>query len=150
MRSITVLLSLLSLAAGCKRHAPPPRVLEPRTVSIQVEVYDPVTNRVWENVDVRVVEAEAEWSGLVVPNPDPDAWTSTDRYGTAYFTARDLGDAQVGFVEDVYGRALLEPDHDADEAFVLLEIWAPGFDAVLAEVRLTWSKPDAFVSVPFR
>ena len=151
MRLAFVFVAALAFATGCKdhdhHHHPPAPV--PQVVSIELEVYDPITQRVWEDVGVRVVEAELEWSGLVRPNPDPDAWFPTDRHGLVFFSPHDLADALVGFVEDSYGQAVLEPAFEADEAFVLLEVWAPGHASVFVEVHLSWEEPYAFRSVPF-
>ncbi len=36
---------------------------DPQPVALEVEVYDPVTNFVWENVAVRIVEAEVTGEG---------------------------------------------------------------------------------------
>jgi hypothetical protein len=125
MRLALAFVVALSLAAGgCKRHGHHhhPPVLSPRAVSIELEVYD----------------------------PDPDAWLPTDRDGLVFFSPRDLADARVGFVEDAYGQAVLEPDYDGDEAYVLLELWAPGHASVFVEVHLTWDDPHVFRSVAFR
>ena len=129
-------------------HAPVPAET-PRTVSMQIEVFDPDTNLVWVGVDVRIVEAALEWSGATVTNPDPDFFLTTDDFGQVFFDAEALAAAQVGFVEDGIQRAVLEPEFDRDEAFVQIEISAPGFTTVLTDVHITWENPDVFVSIPF-
>lgn len=129
---------------GC---APPPPPA-PRPVSILVEVYDPVTNGVWENVLVRIVEADQEWSGCTCVSPTP-TFFATDRFGQVFLDEYLLAWAQVGFVEDPIGRALLRPGSREDQATVVLEISAPGFTTVIVEVPLSWSAPDVFVEVPF-
>ena len=146
--SFTVLASLL---AGCSAHYEE-EVAQPltaRAVSVEVEVYDPVTGFVWEDVGVRVVEADMEWSGVVKSNRDPNAWRYTDRFGIVYFDAADLAFAEVGFEEDGFGIAVLDPDFAADEAFVQVEIAAPGFRSTIADVPLSWEQPDGFISIPF-
>ncbi|MBL8754145.1 MAG: hypothetical protein JNK15_12665 [Planctomycetes bacterium] len=117
-------------------------------MSIEVEVYDPTTNLVWENVSVRVVESAQEWSGCTCSSPWLD-WYSTDSSGRVFLDEYALADAEVGFVEDYKGRALLESYRDGDEAWVLLEIDAVGFVPVYVEVALRWDEPDVFVAVPF-
>jgi hypothetical protein len=141
---------LLLLAAACggsDSHASA-RPEEPRRVSILVEVYDPFTNLVWENVSVRVVESWQEWSGCVCKSPFAD-WYLTDSAGRVLLDEFVLSDAQVGFQEDGIGRAVLAPYRDEDEATVWLEIDAVGFVPVFVEVELRWNGPDVFVEVPF-
>ena len=119
-----------------------------RPVSIQVEVFDPVTNFVWEGVSVRVVEAEQEWSQCVCVSPFV-TWHVTDVTGQVFIDEFELRAAAVGFLEDGHGAAVLGPQGFEDEATVLLEIAAEGFTTVFAEVPLSWSVPDVFVAVPF-
>ncbi|MCA8974975.1 MAG: hypothetical protein KDC98_09650 [Planctomycetes bacterium] len=139
---------LLALAA-CHDYdvEPTPRLESPRHVSIQVEVYDPVTNLVWENVSVRIVEASHEWSGCTCENPYID-WYLTDSSGQVFFDEVELAYADVGFLEDRHG-ALINPGRDEDEATVLLEVDALGYAPVYVEVPLRWDEPDVFVAVPF-
>ena len=146
----TLLLAPLLLAVACapEHHDAHVVVPSPRPVSIQVEVYDPATNFVWENVSVRVMEADQEWSGLTYSSPYTD-WYLTDRDGLVYFDEYLLADATVGFPEDPSGAAMIGPRSFEDEASVWLEISADGFTAVIVEVMLTWDQPDMFVSVPF-
>ena len=145
--------ALLPLAScgGSSEPEPEPVVVvvpAPVPVSILVEVYDPVTNWVWENVAVRIVEAEHEWSNCVCVNQWED-WYWTDTYGQALLTEYDLAYADVGFREDGAGRAVIGSRWFEDEATVLLEVWADGFAPVYVEVDLCWCGPDVFVAVPF-
>jgi hypothetical protein len=152
MNRLIVLCALLSLlATGChsRHHDRLPPVASDRLVSIEVEIYDPVTNFVWENVAVRIVQADQEWSGCICSNPRLDDWYYTDRDGLVLFTAADLGLADVGFLVDGFGRAVLSPARDEDQASVLLEVTAPGLGTVFQEVDLTFDVPDVFVSIPF-
>jgi hypothetical protein len=121
----------------------------PRLVEIEVEVYDPESNGVWEGVSVRVVEGYHEWSRCTCPAGNPNLWQVTARDGRVLFTAADLADADIGFREDGSGDAILSGDRDEDEAFVLVEIDAIGFDRVFVDVPLTWREPSVLVSVPF-
>ncbi len=153
MRKQLCLLSLFAAllsAASCggRRRAPDP-VLPVHFVSVEVEVYDPATNLVWEGVEVRIAEAELEWSGLILANPDPNDFYLSDAFGTVLFTEHEIAFADVGFVEDGFGRAVLEPEFDRDEAIVTIELAAPGFPVVYADVLLTWDESDVFVSIPF-
>ncbi len=147
--SSLLLLSLLFAACGHggNSHATV-RSAEPRLVSIEVEVYDPETNLVWENVSVRIVEADQEWSGCTCGSPYLD-WFLTDATGRVFFDEYALADAAVGFLVDDLGRAVLGPYRDDDEAVVVLEIDALGFAPVIVEVPLRWDRPDVFVEVPF-
>lgn len=149
--AILVLLPLLGACHGRRHHHTPVVVTPapPNLVSIEVEVYDPVSNFVWQDVGVRIVEAYTEWSGLTRPNAIPDDFFLTDASGVVLFTEFELGDADVGFAEDTQGRALLESGRSRDEAVVTLEVWAAGFDSVFVDVELTWGEPDVFVAVPF-
>lgn len=132
----------------CDSYQPPPPPPEPRLVSILVEVYDPVTNLVWENVSVRVVEAYQEWSDCTCISPWLD-WYLTNSNGQVYLDEFALADAAVGFREDGSGRAILFPYFDQDEAVVVLEVAAEGFVSVFVDVPLRWDLPDVFVAVPF-
>ncbi len=152
MKPSTAVLSLLAATAACGHshhddHAHT-RPAESRPVSILVEVYDPVTNLVWENVSVRVVEADQEWSGFTHVSPFED-WYLTDANGQVFLDEFLLAAAEVGFVESVDGHAVLLPEFDGDEALVVLEIDALGFTPVVVEVPLRWDTPDVFVEVPF-
>lgn len=149
----TLLSSALLLLAACGGvdDDPPPVVqtLDPVPVSILVEVYDPVTNFVWENVGVRVVEADQEWADWIYTNPFED-WYLTNAAGQVLLTEYDLAVADVGFRQDAIGRALLFPRGFEDQATVLLEVWAEGFASVFVEVDLCWCQPDVAVAIPFR
>lgn len=152
MRRLSVIVApLLFALSGCSdccndRLVPRPA---PRPVEIEVEVYDPLSGGVWENVGVRIVQADQEWSSSTVVSPFPDDFALTDAAGLVYFSPFAIASYEVGFLLDEAGRAVLGPDVDEDEAYVLLEVWAPGFDPVFAEARLSWSEPYRFVSVPF-
>lgn len=151
MRLPLLLLGLLPLGAcSCDDDVVYVESRVPRTVSIEVEIYDPVTNRVWIDAPVRIVEAELEWSRLIVRNPDTTAYYLTNDAGRTVFTSYDLSAARVGFVTDSAGRAVLEPDGERDEGYVLLEVAAPGFETAYMDVYLSWANPDAFVEIPFR
>lgn len=149
-RQITILLlaSLLASSCGSGRRNTTVVVEQPRLTSILVEVYDPVTNLVWEGVSVRVVEADQEWSGCTCVSPYLD-WFLTDSTGRVLIDEYILGDADVGFLEDSTGAAVISPNFDEDEALVVLEIDAVGFTPVIVEVPLSWDTPDVFVEVPF-
>ena len=147
---LLILLSAALLAAACGRG---PRrgvvvVEPPRLTSILVEVYDPLTNFAWEGVSVRVVEADQEWSGCTCVSPYLD-WFETDAFGRVLIDEYVLAAAQVGFLEDSTGAAVLGPGFDEDEALVVLEIDAVGFAPTYVEVPLSWADPDVFVEVPF-
>lgn len=147
-RSFAVLL-LASLCACSSRRTVVVTPKPARQVEIEVEVYDPETNFVWEGVNVRAVEGYHEWSGCTCPTGDPDLWLLTDEFGRVLFTSSLLADAEIGFLEDDAGHAIIESDRDLDEAFVLIELDALGFDRAQFDVPLTWSEPSVFVSLPF-
>lgn len=143
-------LTLVLAAVSCRRgnsHASL-RNESPRLVSILVEVYDPATNLVWENVSVRVVEADQEWSQCTCTSPYDD-WYLTDNTGRVLLDEYVLADADVGFQVDANGRAILGPRRDEDQATVVLQIDALGFVPAIVEVPLSWDQPDVFVEVPF-
>ncbi len=146
-----VLIASLFVVAACTGsdhdHAPV-LIPGPRPVSILVEVYDPVTNFVWENVSVRVAESAQEWSQCTCISPIED-WFATDGQGQVFLDEFDLAFADVGFLEDGAGRALLGSRSFEDEATVVLEIDAVGFSPVFYEVPLHWGEPDIFVQIPF-
>jgi len=149
MRILPITLLSFALAgAGASRSHASARHEHPRLVSILVEVYDPTTNLVWENVGVRIVESYQEWSGCVCESPFSD-WYLTDSSGRVLLDEYLLADAAVGFQEDGLRRAVLAPYRDEDEATVWLEIDAVGFAPVWVEVELRWDSPDIFVEVPF-
>ena len=138
----------LSACGGRSRRATVVVVEQPRLTSVLVEVYDPVTNLAWENVSVRVVEADQEWSGCTCVSPYFD-WFLTDSSGRVLIDEYLLADADVGFFEDSLGAAVIGPGLYEDEALVVLEIDAVGFAPMFVEVPLTWDQPDVFVEVPF-
>ena len=117
-----------------------------RPVAIEVEVYDPVTNFVWENVALRVVEAEVTGAGGIYPNAFPNDWFFTDQSGLVFLDSYSLAAAQVGFLQDAFGQAVLDP---GESARVVLQLDALGFTSVFFEVFLSWDQPQIFVSVPF-
>jgi len=139
---------LFAACGGSSRSGGTIVVEQPRLTSILVEVYDPNTNLAWENVSVRVVESDQEWSGCTCVSPYLD-WFLTDSTGRVLIDEYILADAEVGFLEDNTGAAILSPAFDEDEALVVLEIDAVGFAPVYVEVPLTWDQPDVFVEVPF-
>lgn len=147
--SIAISVLFAAVACDCHDHHDPEYVYEPHAVSILVEVYDPVTNFVWENVSVRIVESDQEWSGCTCVSPWVD-WFLTDANGRVFFDEYALADAEVGFREDGNWRAVLYPYSYEDEATVVLEVDAVGFTPVIVEVPLRWDQPDVFVSVPFQ
>lgn len=144
------LVTLLSACGGgggrrAPVQVPPP---PPRPVSILVEVYDPVTNFVWQDVSVRVVESFQEWSGVIYPSPFFDIYL-TDATGRVFLDEFQLAFVEVGFVEDGNDRAMLSSNLAQDEAVVTLEISGAGFVPVYVDVPLSWNQPDVFVEVPF-
>ena len=66
-----------------------------------------------------------------------------------YYAPRDLAETAVGFLESDRGDAIVEPERDADEAYILVEIAAKDFPTVRAEATIHWGEPDVFLSVPF-
>ena len=101
----------LALLAACHVDGPGAVIVTSppaRPVSILVEVYDPVTNQVWENVAVRVVQADQEWSQCTCPSPYQD-WMLTSSDGRVLFNEFDLAAAEVGFVLNRDGGAVLGP-----------------------------------------
>jgi hypothetical protein len=140
--------SLVLLSCGGSKSRGEVHVDPPRLVSILVEVYDPVTNLVWENVSVRIAEADQEWCGCTYASPFDD-WYLTDATGRVLLDEFLLADAQVGFLEDSDGRAVVGAELDRDEVLVVLQVEAPGFTPVVVEVPLNWETPDVFVEVPF-
>ena len=116
IRHAIVALSLAVGLAGCGGNKTVGFRASPRAVTLEVEVYDPDTNLVWEGVSVRIVEAEHEWSGVIVENPIADDWFLTSNTGTVYYSARDLAETSIGFLESDRGDAIIEPERDADEA----------------------------------
>lgn len=117
-------------------------------MSILVEVYDPTTNFVWENVSVRVAEADQEYCGCTYASPFDTAFL-TDSSGRVLLDEFILAEARVGFLEDVNQAAVLGSESYRDEATVVLEVSADGFTPVFVEVPLRWDTPDVFVEVPF-
>jgi hypothetical protein len=144
----TLLLVLLLAACNSGRRSNAIVVQPARFVSVLVEVYDPITNLAWENVSVRIVEADQEWSGCTCVSPYLD-WFLTDGSGRVLLDEYRLADAEVGFLEDSSGAAIIDPGLNDDEALVVLEIDAVGFAPVIVEVPVSWADPDVFVEVPF-
>ena len=144
-------LVLFAVATACSdhhHHSTPVQNPAPRPVSILVEVFDPITNFVWQNVSVRVAEADQEWSQSTATSPIED-WHLTDGTGQVLFDEFELAFANVGFQEDGNGAAIIGPRSFEDEATVVLEVDAIGFTPVFFEVPLSWLQPDVFVQLPF-
>ena len=151
MRPLPVLplLLLTLIQAACSDHDDSPApVANPRPVSLQVEVYDPESNLVWENMGVQIVQSENEWSNCLCPSQN-EVLLFTDATGSAFFSPRHIALAQVGFQEDIYGRALLGPAGHEDEAVVTIEVGHPDLGFLYFPVLLSYAEPDVFVSVPF-
>ena len=128
LRKILIPIVLTSFVA-CHGHHHDEHVVvaqspEPRLVSIEVEVFDPISGLVWENVGVRIVEAYNEWSDCTCVSPFDDDWHLTDLNGIVFLSESRIADADVGFVEDTLQRALIEPELDSDSAVVTLEVGA--------------------------
>lgn len=149
--------SFAVLAAACDCYddchddhhtPPPPPPPEPRPASILVEVFDPTTNLVWQNVSVRVAQSTQEWCGCTYVSSVPQSFL-TDANGRVLLDEFALADVQVGFQQDEVGRAVLAPFAGADEAVVVLEVFAVGFATVVVSVPVSWFDADVFVSVPF-
>ncbi|MGA1608012.1 MAG: hypothetical protein ACO4CT_13595, partial [Planctomycetota bacterium] len=100
-------------------------------MELEIEVYDPFTGGVWEGVGVRVVQADQEWSGCVCVSPYANDFALTDRTGLAYFSPFALAAAEVGFVEDAAGRAVLYSG-----AFENDQITEPGLEILRDEIAL--------------
>ncbi|MFK7739718.1 MAG: hypothetical protein AB8H80_05290 [Planctomycetota bacterium] len=149
LQTLVLLLTVLT-AASCSRGRQSGRIVveQPRLTSILVEVFDPNTNLAWEGVSVRVLEADQEWSGCTCVSPFQDEFL-TDQFGQVLLDEFLLADQQVGFIRDQNGAAILSSDFDEDEALVVLEISAIGFQTVIVEVPVSWDEPDVFVEVPF-
>ncbi len=147
--AISTLVLAAVLAACTEQHHETVIIAEPNPVTIEVEVYDPVSGGVWEGVGVRIVEATNEWSGCQCVSPFRDAFILSDPNGLVLFTPEDIAAYEVGFVENTAGQTVLSAHPDADEAYVVLEVWAEGFTPVFAEVYLSWSQPTVFVAIPF-
>lgn len=151
MRSTLALpfLALLGALSGCGGHRHPASVrLSPRPVTLQVEVYDPATNFVWQGLGISVIEADHEWSGCKC-SAAQDIVVYTDDVGTAFFSSTLLADVEVGFREDLYSRAVLGPGSDEDEVVITIEVGDPSLGYVYFDVPIDFSKPEVFVSVPF-
>ena len=146
---VLVVVACLSTACHYGHGDDPVRFEHNRLVAIEVEVYDPQTNFVWENVGVRLVQANQEWSGCVCTNPERDDWYYTDAFGSVVFSPKRIADADIGFKVDEIGEAIISQPPAEDEAIVLIEVWAENFKPVLREVRLTYDQNDVFVSIPF-
>ena len=151
IQHIVALFALLILPSchGSDHHDHVPVVHTARTVAIEVEVYDPLTGGVWQDVQVRIVEADQEWAGLIYENPITDDWLYTDSQGLVFLDEYELAIADVGFQLDEFDRAIIYPGVLEDEAIVLLEVYAPGLGSVLYEVDLSWDEPSIFVSLEF-
>ena len=147
-----VLVLALATATACSDHhhhdSGGVHIPAPRPVSILVEVYDPITNFVWENVSVRVAEADQEWSQCTCVSPIED-WHLTNSSGQVLLDEFELAFAGVGFLESPQGRAVIGSRSFEDEATVVLEVDAIGFSPVFFEVPLSFAVPDVFVQVPF-
>ncbi len=118
-------------------------------VSIEIEVYDPTTGYVWQDVSVRIIEVDHEWSGSIRPNPTKNDYYYTDKFGVVFFSPELLAVSDLGFLEDDRGRAVLSPDYLEDEASVLVEISAPGLGRVYERIEISWDYPRVFIQVPF-
>ena len=90
-----------------------------------------------------------EERGLRLQRNEGGALPHLARWLRHYVDEYLLADAEVGFVEDEFGAAILSPLIYEDEALVVLEVDAVGFAPVIVEVPVSWHDPDVFVEVPF-
>ncbi len=146
MSALKYLCLVLFAMVGCTDRKTTVFVHASQPVALEVEVYDPVTNFVWENVAVRIVEAEVTGAGGTFTNIRPDDWYFSDQSGLVFFDSYIFADAQVGFLIDGFGQAVLDV---GETARVVVELDALGFTSVVVEVFLTWDQPQVFVAVPF-
>lgn len=154
MKRIALISALFaaSLAGGChSAHDDDDygTVYYDEPASIEIEVYDPKTGYVWQDVSVRIVEVDHEWSGCICPNPTANDFFYTDEFGVVYFSPELLYDMDLGFLEDGNGRAIMSPDELEDEASVLVEISAPGLGSIYERIELSWEDPRVYIQVPF-
>ena len=84
-----------------------------------------------------------------MPNPIEDDWYVTGRDGTIEFTPKLLGMTNVGFFEDPFGRAVMSPDLDQDEAIVLIEVYGEGLGSAFWEIDISWDRPEVYAEIPF-
>jgi hypothetical protein len=153
MRHVAILPALIaaSFLGGCQSGSSddygPAYYDEP--VSIEIEVYDPKTGYVWEDVSIRIVEVDHEWSGCICPNPTANDFYYTDKFGVVFFSPELLAISDLGFLTDDRNRAVLSPDLLEDEASVLVEISAPGLGRIYERIELDWDHPRVSVQVPF-
>ncbi|MEO0479131.1 MAG: hypothetical protein AAF196_06590 [Planctomycetota bacterium] len=150
MRTLVALLSILTLTAcGRSGHVSKGSGTLITPVSVEVEVFDPVTNGVWIDACIRVVEAYFEDGDVIVATGRPDLIFKTDLDGRVFLSAFDLADAEVGFFETFAGEAYLESGFFADEAIVTVEVSGAGFPTVRRDVALSFDFPDGFVAIPW-
>lgn len=143
-----LILAALLASCGSRRHRDPDPVAVSRPVSLEIEVYDPTTGFVWQDVAVRIVEVDHEWSGCICTNPVQNDFYFTDEFGVVYYSPSLLAVTDLGFLED-RGLAVLSPEFDEDEATVLLEISAPGLGVIYERIDIDWTAPEVYVQIPF-
>ncbi len=147
-----LLLSLVACHSNTKETVvvqTPAVIKVERRVGLDIEVYDPATGLVWEDVGVRIVEASHEWSGCICETPLVDDFYYTDNQGLVLFDSVDMAHADVGFQLDANGHAVMAPHEAEDEAVVLVEVWAPGFSPVFYEIDISWDDPVPVLSLEF-
>ena len=151
MKTIVLISSLILLLPGCSggHHRDSEIVVHDRPVTLEIEVYEPASGFVWQNVAVRIVEADQEWADAVFENPETSDWLYTDADGLVFFDDVELAIADVGFRLDSFGRAVIGPGEFEDQATILLEVYSPGLGTEFFEVDLSWDEPRVFVSIPF-
>jgi hypothetical protein len=141
-----IALSLAALALGPACHRARDRWDPDRPVGLTVEVRDGVGGGLLSGATIELIEVEHEWSGCVCVSPY-EVFGITDGSGQVRFEPEDFADAEVGFLEDRVGRAILRGRPDQDEAIVTVLVTRPGYHDDVVPVLLTNSRPDRLAVV---
>lgn len=120
-----------------------------KAVGLTAEVRDGTSGGLLSGAKITLVEVEHEWSACVCKSPF-DVFGITDQTGQVRFEPEDFAAAEVGFLEDGHGRAVLQGHPNKDEAIVVLVVTRTGYRDELVKILLSNAQPDrlAIVMLP--
>ena len=147
-----LLLALGSVSFGCgsgggmgrESHTPEHLAF----ISIDIVASDPLGLSI-EGVEVQIIGGWQESNDLSYHAPTPAYRGFTNSLGFVTFEAEDLAAAQVGFIEDEDGRAVLLHEFTENEAIVTLRIGAVSLGWIEVDVHVSHAEAHAHVFIEF-
>ncbi|HMQ23782.1 MAG TPA: hypothetical protein PKE00_14915 [Planctomycetota bacterium] len=119
-----------------------------KPVSLSITVVDS-KNAVWQGMTVRLLEAWNEWSDDRRQGKDPWATLKTDDRGVVYFNSEDIASAELGFLEEPKGIAVLHSDRWRNEAVFTVEVGDDTLGWIEVEIPVRFPATHLDVEIEF-